>query len=126
MWAPRVGLSYDVRGDGRWFLSGGLGWFGGRPPFGWFAQVYGRTGLEDVHIVCEGDAVPAFTTDRAGQPTACVGAAGEPISGPGRALRSVVPLAARVQDIDRQRRAPAGRVVLTTDVVYTRGGASSA
>ena len=39
-WAPRLGLSYDVRGDGRLFLRGGMGWFGGRPPFGWLAQVY--------------------------------------------------------------------------------------
>ncbi len=124
MWAPRVGLSYDARGDGRWFLRGGMGWFGGRPPFGWLAQVYQRTGLEDVHIVCEGEAVPAFTTDRASQPTTCVGGAGEPpIAGPvvlfDRSFRS--PHAFKAS-IGSDARLPGG-VVLTTDIVYTRGSA---
>jgi hypothetical protein len=122
-WAPRLGLSYDVRGNGRWFLRGGLGWFGGRPPFGWYAQVYGRTGLEDVHIVCEGDAVPAFTSNRAAQPTACVGAPGEPIPGPvvlfDPSFRS--PHAFKAS-IGSDARLPGG-VVLTSDVVFTRGGA---
>jgi hypothetical protein len=124
MWAPRLGLSYDVLGDGRWFLRGGMGWFGGRPPFGWLAQVYQRTGLEDVHIVCGGKTVPAFTTDRASQPTACIGSAGEPpIAGPvvlfDPSFRS--PHAFKAS-IGSDMRLPGG-VVLTTDMVYTRGGA---
>ena len=123
-WAPRVGLSYDVRGDGRSFLRGGLGWFGGRPPFGWFAQVYGRTGLEDVHIVCEGDAVPAFTARARG-----------PADGVRRGRRAS-PFPAPVVLFDPSFRSPyafktsigsdarlPGGIVLTTDVVYIRGGA---
>jgi len=121
-WAPRLGLSYDVRGDGRWFLRGGMGWFGGRPPFGWYAQVYRRTGLDEVHILCEGDAVPAFTADRAHQPTECAGGGGERIAGPvvvfDPAYHSPHAFKASVgSDV----RLP-GEVVLTTDVIYTRGG----
>ncbi len=121
LWAPRFGLSYDARGDGRLFLRGGVGWFGGRPPFGWFAQVYGHTGLDQVHILCEGAAVPPFTPDRARQPTACVGAASEPIPGPvvlfDPTFRSPHTFKASVgSDV----RLPGG-VVLTTDLTYTRG-----
>jgi hypothetical protein len=122
-WAPRVGLSYDVRGDGRLFLRGGIGWFGGRPPFGWAAQVYGHTGLDEVHIVCRGAAVPAFTTDRARQPTACVGGAGDPIPGPvvlfDRSFRWPHTFKA---SLGSDARLPGG-VVLTADVTYSRGGA---
>lgn len=122
-WAPRLGLSYDVRGDGRLFLRGGTGWFGGRPPFGWFAQVSGRTGLEEVHILCEGDAVPAFTTDRARQPTECLGGAGEPLPGPvvlfDPSFRS--PHAFKAS-LGADARLPGGPV-LTTDLIFTRGGA---
>jgi hypothetical protein len=123
-WAPRLGLSYDVRGDGRWFLRGGLGWFGGRPPFGWIGQVYGRNGLEDVHIVCEGNAVPAFTPDRARQPAACVGSANEPVP-PGPVVLfepSFHTPHAFKASIGSDVKVPGG-VVLTTDLVYSRGGA---
>jgi hypothetical protein len=99
------------------------GWFGGRPPFGWYAQVYGHTGLDDVHIVCEGAAVPAFTTDRAGQPTSCLGRAADPIPGPvvlfDPSFRSPYAFKASV---GADARLPGG-VVLTTDMIYTRGGA---
>jgi hypothetical protein len=122
-WAPRLGVSYDLRGDGRLFLRGGLGWFGGRPPFGWYAQVYGHTGLDDVHIVCEGDAVPAFTTDRARQPTACLGGAAEPIPGPvvlfDPSFRSPYAFKASV---GADARLPGG-VVMATDLIYTHGEA---
>ncbi|MFL5537463.1 MAG: hypothetical protein ACJ8J0_00635, partial [Longimicrobiaceae bacterium] len=122
-WAPRVGLSYDVRGDGRLFLRGGMGWFGGRPPLGWYAQVYRRTGLDEVHIVCEGEAVPAFTPDRARQPTECAGRPGEPVPGPVAlfepSFRS--PYAFKAS-IGGDARLPGG-VVVTTDIIYVRGGA---
>jgi hypothetical protein len=122
-WAPRLGLSYDIRGEGRWFLRGGLGWFGGRPPFGWAAQVYRRTGLEDVHIVCEGDAVPAFTPDRARQPRECPGGIGETFPGPvvlfDPSFRAPYAFKASIGSDARVF----GGVVLTTDVVYTRGAA---
>lgn len=122
-WAPRLGLSYDVRGDGRLFLRGGIGWFGGRPPLGWYAQVYRRTGLDEVHIVCEGDAVPAFTPERARQPTECAGGPGDPIPGPvvlfEPSFRS--PYAFKAS-IGGDARLPGG-VVLTTDIIFVRGGA---
>jgi hypothetical protein len=120
--APRLGLSYDVRGDRRLFVRGGMGWFGGRPPFGWFSQVYGRTGLEEVHILCEGEAVPAFTTDRARQPTECLGGAGDPLGGPvvlfDPSFRSPHAFKASLGADARL----SGGLVLTTDLIYTRGG----
>ena len=100
-----------------------MGWFGGRPPLGWYAQVYRRTGLDEVHIVCEGDAVPAFTPERARQPTECAGAPGDPIPGPvvlfEPSFRS--PYAFKAS-IGGDARLPGG-VVLTTDIIYIRGGA---
>jgi hypothetical protein len=122
-WAPRLGLSYDVRGDGRLFLRGGMGWFTGRPPFGWPAQIYRRTGLDEVHIFCEGDAVPAFTPDRASQPAACAGAGSDPIPGPvvlfDRSFRWPHTFKA---SIGGDARLPGG-IMLTADVIYFRGGA---
>jgi hypothetical protein len=122
-WAPRLGLSYDVHGDGRWFLRGGLGWFGGRPPFGWLAQAYRRTGLDEVHIVCEGDAVPAFTPDRARQPTACVGSGSEPVPGPVVLFEPPIRMPNAFKVSIGSDAKLFGGVVLTTDIVYSRGGA---
>ncbi|MGH7513367.1 MAG: carboxypeptidase regulatory-like domain-containing protein, partial [Gemmatimonadales bacterium] len=121
-WAPRLGLSYDARGDGRLFLRGGLGWFGGRPPFGWFAQAYARTGLEDVHIVCEGDAVPPFSPDRAHQPSACADGSSESIPGPVVLFEPMFHSPHTFKaSVGSDARLPGG-LVLTTDVIYTRGG----
>jgi hypothetical protein len=123
-WAPRVGLSYDVRGDGRLFLRGGLGWFGGRPPLGWHAQAYRHNGIEQVHIICEGDpAVPTFVADRARQPTACANGSGDAIPGPivlfERSFRSPHAFKASIGSDARL----SNGMVLTADVIYSRGGA---
>lgn len=122
-WAPRAGVSYDVRGDGRLFLRGGMGWFGGRPPFGWFAEVYRRTGLDEVHIYCEGDRAPTFTPDLSRQPQACAGGGSDSLPGPvvlfERSFRS--PSAFKAS-IGADARLP-GDVIVTTDLIYTRGNA---
>lgn len=123
-WAPRFGMSYDVRGDGRLFLRGGLGWFGGRPPLGWHAQAYRHNGIEQVHITCEGDAaVPTFVTDRARQPTACANGPGDSIPGPivlfERSFRSPTAFKASIGSDARV----SNGLVLTADVIYSRGGA---
>jgi hypothetical protein len=122
-WAPRAGVSYDVGGDGRLFLRGGMGWFGGRPPFGWFAEAYRRTGLDEVHIFCEGDRVPTFTPDRSRQPQACAGGGSDSLPGPmvvfERSFRSPNTFKA---SIGADARLP-GDLIVATDLIYTRGNA---
>ena len=71
LWAPRLGVSYDVTGRGTVVLRGGVGLFAGRPAYHWFNSVYTFTGLEQVHLDCEGADAPAFTLDPAHQPTSC-------------------------------------------------------
>jgi hypothetical protein len=73
LWSPRLGVSYDLRGDGRTFLRGGVGLFTGRPAYGWFNEVYVHTGLDAVSVDCDSTNVPAFTTDVGRQPAACAG-----------------------------------------------------
>lgn len=68
--SPRLGWSFRLSPDGGALLRGGVGVFAGRPPYKWFDQVYGHTGLEALAIVCEG-AVPPFTLDPARQPQTC-------------------------------------------------------
>ena len=75
LWAPRLGVSYDLGGLGA-FLRGGLGLFSGRPAYHWFNSVYQGTGLEDLELECFGSDVPAFTADPANQPTSCPSAGG--------------------------------------------------
>jgi hypothetical protein len=120
-WGPRIGLSYDVRGDGRLFLRGGMGWFGGRPPFDGATQVYSHTGLDEVHIFCEGSAVPAFTTDRARQPSSCLGALSDPIPGPVVVFEPTYRSPRTFEtSIGGDARVPGG-LVLTADLTYVRG-----
>ena len=73
LWSPRLGINYDLRGNGRTYLRGGVGLFAGRPAFKWFEDVFMHTGLEAVELFCDGAEVPAFTLDPAHQPTACTG-----------------------------------------------------
>jgi len=71
-WSPRLGWSYDVRGDGSTYLRGGVGIFAGRPPYSWFNEPFVHTGLEQVSISCRGAGqVPAFTSDKNNQPSVC-------------------------------------------------------
>ncbi|MCA1563380.1 MAG: carboxypeptidase regulatory-like domain-containing protein [Acidobacteria bacterium] len=46
MWSPRVGFNYDLSGDSRQQLRGGLGLFTGRTPYVWLSNQYGNTGIE--------------------------------------------------------------------------------
>jgi outer membrane receptor protein involved in Fe transport len=45
MWSPRVGFNYDIEGDRKLILRGGVGIFSGRAPFVWLSNQYGGTGL---------------------------------------------------------------------------------
>lgn len=82
-WSPRLGVSYDLRGDGRTFLRGGIGLFAGRPAYRWFNEVYAHTGLDAIELACDSTNVPPFTTNLANQPTSCTTTGGvSPVAGP--------------------------------------------
>jgi hypothetical protein len=83
LWSPRLGGSYDLRGDGRAFLRGGIGLFTGRPAYRWFDEVFVHTGLDAIQVSCDSTNVPPFVTDPDQQPSACAGAGGVmPVAGP--------------------------------------------
>ncbi len=83
LWSPRLGVSYDLRGDGTTFLRGGIGLFAGRPAYRWFNEVYVHTGLDAIEVICDSTNVPAFVPDITRPPTACAGsAAAPPVAGP--------------------------------------------
>jgi Carboxypeptidase regulatory-like domain len=122
LWAPRLGVSYDLDGNGRAFVRGGIGWFTGRPAYGWFRDVYSHTGLDEVQIACTGADVPAFTVDRAHQPVACAGAStGEAIAGPVVLFDPAFRFPRTFKlSLGGDARLPAG-MIGTVDLLYTRG-----
>jgi len=73
---PRFGFNWDVEGDGRSQLRGGIGIFAGRTPYVWISNQYARTGIEQIFIQCFG--VP-FSPDPNNQPADCAaqGSVGE-------------------------------------------------
>lgn len=50
LWQPRFGFNWDIAGDGRQQLRGGLGIFAGRTPYVWISNNYARTGIEQNFI----------------------------------------------------------------------------
>jgi hypothetical protein len=45
LYAPRVGFNYDVEGNRKTVIRGGIGIFSGRLPFVWLSNQFGNTGL---------------------------------------------------------------------------------
>jgi hypothetical protein len=122
LWSPRLGVSYDLRGDGGTYLRGGIGLFAGRPAYRWFNEVYTHTGLEAIEVHCTGGDVPPFVTDPTRQPVGCgSGGGASPVAGPvsvfdpefrfPRSLKLAVGV---------DHRLPWG-VVGTVDLLYSRG-----
>jgi len=73
LFSPRVGVNYDVHGDGSFLLRGGVGIFSGRTPYVWASNAYTNTGLEQVQLTCTtANGVPAFTDDPDNQPQGCL------------------------------------------------------
>lgn len=75
--SPRFGFNWDVGGQGRTQVRGGVGLFTGRQPFVWLSNLYTNTGLFSASIFCTGESVPQFSIDPGSQPATCL-AAGAP------------------------------------------------
>jgi hypothetical protein len=120
LWSPRLGVNYDLQGNGRTYLRGGVGLFAGRPAFKWFEDVFSHTGLEAVDLFCYGTEVPAFTLDPERQPTACAG-------GSAKAPAAVVNVFDPAFRFPRNLKMALGAdhqlpwgIVATADLLYTR------
>jgi hypothetical protein len=74
LWQPRIGFNWDVMGQGRDQLRGGIGIFAGRAPYVWISNSYARTGIEQRFISATN--VP-FNPDPANQPVPPGGSVGE-------------------------------------------------
>lgn len=82
--SPRVGFSYDVRGNGELYVRGGIGLFTGRPPYVFVSNGFANSGVTQATLICDGgapgtgftDTIPVFTADAANQPQTCLGGAG--------------------------------------------------
>jgi hypothetical protein len=114
LWSPRLGLNYDVTGNGVTFLRGGIGLFNGPPPYRWLGNGY-RDGGEEQVVNCNGADVPAF--DPNNQPETCPSGRGTtPRLGyfdPGLRLPQNLKVALGID-----RRFPAD-VLATIDLLYT-------
>lgn len=74
LWAPRLGINYDLGSAGRTFLRGGIGLFTGRPAYGWMGAAYRDDGRHEFALSCDGGQVPPF--DPVNQPVACASTPG--------------------------------------------------
>lgn len=72
--SPRVGFSLDVgRSEKAWVLRGGVGGFGGHPPYVWMTNAYSNTGQDQRSLVCTAAVgVPAPVTDVGALPSSCL------------------------------------------------------
>ena len=84
--SPRFGFNWDVTGDQKNQLRGGIGEFSGPPPFVYLSNAYGNSGLTGfAALTCSGStagttslAAPAFNAANiASPPTSCAAAAGK-------------------------------------------------
>ena len=61
-WSPRVGFNWDVTGDQKNQLRGGLGFFTGRPAYVWLSNAFQNSGSVGIGLLtCNGSAAPHFT-----------------------------------------------------------------
>jgi hypothetical protein len=82
LWSPRVGFNYDLLGDLRNQVRGGIGIFTGPPPYIMLGNAYSNTGLGLVRLVCTAaGSVPDFTLNVDQLPQSC---ANQPVPGPGQ------------------------------------------
>jgi hypothetical protein len=116
LWSPRLGVNYDLLGDGAAFLRGGIGLFSGPPPYRWLGNAYREAGDETVVFCNKPEGVPSFVP--VSQPDHCSLVAGTSprisFFDPGLKLPQNLKLA-----LGLDRRFLSG-VVATIDVLYTR------
>lgn len=77
-YSPRIGFNWDIDGDGKQQVRGGVGMFSGRTPYVWLSNQYGNTGIEFQRIGASNSSsnrIP-YVTNAAGQPTTVTGASG--------------------------------------------------
>ncbi|HEX5473046.1 MAG TPA: carboxypeptidase regulatory-like domain-containing protein [Vicinamibacterales bacterium] len=75
-WSPRVGVNYDLSGNGTRQIRGGVGIFTGRPAYVWISNQFGNTGIDFTRIGASfnsKNAIP-FVADPVNQPTTVTGA----------------------------------------------------
>jgi hypothetical protein len=77
MWSPRAGFNWNIDGQGKSQLRGGLGLFSGRTPYVWLSNQYGNTGIEFQRIGASFNVINRipFVADPFNQPRAVTGAA---------------------------------------------------
>ena len=80
-WSPRVGFNWNMTGDERNQLRGGVGVFVGRPAYVWLGDVYSNTGSGIGFVNCGPTAsypgpAPAFNPDPSNPPLSCAGGTG--------------------------------------------------
>jgi len=116
LWSPRLGFNYDLGGEGRTFIRGGIGLFGGDPPYAWVGSAYRDDGAHSSFLSCDGGGVPPF--DPLNQPIACTTGAGATpqvsVFDPGLTFPRNLKVALGADD-----RLPGG-IVGTVDVLYAR------
>ena len=116
LWSPRVGINYRVGGLHTTVVRGGVGLFGGAPPYRWLGNAYRESGDESV-VNCDDSLTPRFVPGAA-QPATCTNLKGVTprISyfDPGFKLPQNVKLA-----VGAERDVGAG-VSATLDLLYTR------
>ena len=50
LFSPRAGFNYDVRGDQKTQVRGGVGIFSGRTPFVWISNQFSNTGVDFARV----------------------------------------------------------------------------
>lgn len=72
--SPRVGFNWDVTGDSKNQVRGGVGVFSGRPAYVWLSNSFQNSGLSGVALLtCNASAAPVMTVANvAHPPQACV------------------------------------------------------
>jgi Carboxypeptidase regulatory-like domain/TonB-dependent Receptor Plug Domain len=76
MWSPRAGFNWNMDGEGKSQLRGGLGLFTGRTPYVWLSNQFGNTGIEFRRVGASFNAINRipFVADPFNQPTVVTGA----------------------------------------------------
>jgi hypothetical protein len=115
--SPRLGVNYDLGGDGRGYLRGGVGLFAGRVPYAWLANAYRDNGAQELFLSCAGARAP-LVFDPLNQPATCRAGQGPTTRlsffDPGLRFPQTLKLSLGV---DHRL---AGGMVGTVDLLYTR------